>query len=320
MSTQLKTFDSVKGIVLSLGEEFARVCSDKSINFNREAGFAVQLLQESSYLLETAYSNPDSLRNAVVNVAALGISLNPAKKQAYLVPRKNKNGVKSICLDISYIGLLHLAQQTGAIYWGKAEIVRERDQFRMTGLDSPPEHAFDPFAVPDDRGQVVGAYVVVKTCDGDYLTHTMPAKKINDIRDRSEAWKSGQKGPWGTDYEEMAKKTVVKQASKYWPHRERLQTAIHHLDTDGGEGVEKDVTYSSGVIPEPKSDEATKALVAGLEEAAKSGVQAFRTAWAALAEQQKADVGLEERNRINRMAKAPQGEVIEGDAREVENE
>jgi recombination protein RecT len=37
-------------------------------------------------------------------VAAIGITLNPASKLAYLVPRDGM-----VCLDISYMGLLHRA-------------------------------------------------------------------------------------------------------------------------------------------------------------------------------------------------------------------
>jgi recombination protein RecT len=79
-------------------------------------------------------------------------------------------------------------------------------------------------------------YVVVKTDGGDYLTHAMPISKVHDIRDRSEAWKKGS-GPWKTDEEEMIKKTCVKQAAKYWPRRERLDSAVHHMNTEGGEGI-----------------------------------------------------------------------------------
>jgi hypothetical protein len=57
------------------------------------------------------------------------------------------------------------------------------------------------------------------------------------IRDRSAAWKAGKSGPWKTDEGEMIKKTCVKQAYKYWPKTERLETAIHHLNENNGEGL-----------------------------------------------------------------------------------
>jgi recombination protein RecT len=209
---------------------FEVVLCDKTLNFEREAGFAIQLLGASDFAMKTAMGNRQSVFNAVVNVAAIGISLNPAKKQAYLVPRDGR-----ICLDISYMGLLDLAIQSGSIMWGQAELVYQADGFELNGFDKPPTHKRNPFAT--DRGPIVGAYVVVKTRDGDYLTTCMQIDEIYDIRNRSSAWKSGRSCPWKTDEGEMVKKTVIKRAYKLWPKTDRLDGAVHFLNTENGEGL-----------------------------------------------------------------------------------
>ena len=213
---------------------FQSVLADRSINFEREAGFALQAITASDYIMGVARGNRQSIVNAVTNIAAIGISLNPAKKQAYLVPRDGK-----ICLDISYMGLMDLAMATGSVQWAQAAIVHEADGFTLNGYDRPPTHEFNPFA--KDRGEPIGVYVVVKTADGAYLTHTMTTDAVNAIRDRSSAWRAWmtkkKSCPWVTDWAEMAKKTVVKQAYKYWPKTERLEKAMHHLNTDGDEGI-----------------------------------------------------------------------------------
>lgn len=215
-------------------DSFLSVLTDRSINFEREAGFAVQSIMANDYAKSIALGNRQSVINAVTNVAAIGISLNPAKRQAYLVPRDRK-----ICLDISYMGLMDLAISTGSLRWAQADIVRQADVFRLNGFDNPPTHNFDPFA--SDRGDIVGVYVVVKTADGEYLTTTMTTDEVNAIRDRSSAWKAWiekkKSCPWVTDWAEMAKKTCVKRAYKYWPKTDRLEKAIHHLNTEAGEGL-----------------------------------------------------------------------------------
>lgn len=214
--------------------ESARV--DTSINFEREAGFAIQQISRNDFTMKVAMGNRQSVFEAVVNIAAIGISLNPAKKQAYLVPRDNR-----ICLDISYMGLMDLAQATGSVKWAQAALVHEADTFALLGLDKAPQHTFNPFS--KDRGPAVGVYVTIKTVHDEYLTHTMTIEDAFAIRDRSQAWKSwvakkaNSPGPWGTDESEMIKKTCVKQAYKYWPKTERLETAIHHLNTEAGEGL-----------------------------------------------------------------------------------
>lgn len=215
-------------------DQFAAVLADKSISFEREASFAVQILAGNSYALGIAQRSRQSVVNAVVNLAAIGLSLNPAKKQAYLVPRKT-----GIVLEISYMGLIELAVASGSVRWVKAEVVRQNDSFALCGYDKPPAHSFNPFG--GERGPVVGVYCVAKTADGDYLTEVMALDEVYAIRDRSEAWKNGQKGPWKTDEGEMIRKTVVKRASKYWPKTDRLDQAVHYLNTEGGEGIVEQV-------------------------------------------------------------------------------
>jgi recombination protein RecT len=218
-------------LILSVEREFNTLAEiHKSVSFEAEKLYAVQHLTKNDFALKIAKSNPLSVQNAVRNCAAIGITLNPALKYAYLVPRDG-----AILLDISYMGLLHLAQDTGSVIWGQAKIVHENDTYESTGLDTAPMHRYNAFS---DRGTVVGAYCTVKLAGGDYLTHEMGIASIYKIRDRSQSWKSGKASPWRTDEGEMIKKTVVKQASKYWPKVERLQQAADYLHTEAGEGIE----------------------------------------------------------------------------------
>jgi recombination protein RecT len=218
--------------IRALQPVFESVAVDRGMSFDREVEFAMQILSSSEFVMAIAIESPQSLRDAITNVAAIGISLNPAKKQAYLVPRK-----KRICLDISYMGLIDMAAASGSIRWAQAGIVHKNDKFRLNGYDRAPTHEFDPFDML--RGEVVGSYSVAKTADGDFLTHTMTIGDIYNIRNRSESFKSGRNSPWKSDEGEMIKKTVLKQASKTWPKTERLDKAIHYLNTDGGEGLEQ---------------------------------------------------------------------------------
>jgi len=226
--------ENIIQIVGTAKEKFLAVQSDNSLNFESEAGFACQSLLANEYALKIALSKKDSLIRSIQNLGAIGISLNPAKKQAYLVPRNGQ-----ICLDISYMGLMDLATATGAVLWVQADVVREKDNFELNGLGKEPIHKHNPFA--KDRGEIVGAYVTAKTKDGDYLTDCMSIDEILSIKARSQAVKAGKQTPWDTDPVEMYKKTVVKRAYKYWPRNDRLESAIHYLNNDGGEGIVIDV-------------------------------------------------------------------------------
>jgi recombination protein RecT len=252
--------------VYSVRDSFVAVLSDRDINFEREAGFAIQAISRNDYALGIAAKSRQSVIDAVTNIAAIGISLNPAKKQAYLVPRDGR-----ICLDISYMGLMDLAMATGSIKWAQAALVHENDTFVLNGFDKPPAHNYSPFST--NRGPIVGVYVVVKTADGEYLTHTMDIASAYAIRDRSPAWKKDKSGPWKTDEGEMIKKTCVKQAYKYWPKTERLEQAIHYLNTDGGEGLEPTNVQATAAPQAPAE------LVEQARTAAMAGVAAYEHFW-----------------------------------------
>lgn len=230
MNTQV-TVSNVNDIVLYQEHAFNEVCADNKITFAKESQFAIQLMQKNDFLNKTAWNNQASLQNAIINVASIGISLNPAKKHAYLVPRDG-----AVCLDISYLGLLHLAMSTGSILWGQCKLVRENDTYTNNGLDRPPTHISNTFG---DRGDVIGGYCTVKTAQGDYLTDEMNIAEIKEIQNISQS-KNSSFSPWKKFWNEMARKTIVKRASKYWPQVDRLDEAIHVLNTDSGEGLQEE--------------------------------------------------------------------------------
>ncbi|EPB7497018.1 RecT family recombinase [Klebsiella aerogenes] len=201
---------------------FCGALTDQSVTWAKESQFAIQYFQKNDFLAKTALSNPTSAQNAIINVAAIGITLNPASKLAYLVPRDGM-----VCLDISYMGLLHLAQATGSIKWGQCKLVYSNDTYESNGLDTAPTHKYNAFG---ERGEVVGGYCTVKTDYGDYLTEEMSLAEIRTV----EATSKAKNGPWKTFWEEMARKTIVKRASKYWPKAQRLDSAIRLLNEDEG--------------------------------------------------------------------------------------
>lgn len=202
-----------------------------AVSVPAEMNYAIQLLTANQYAAGIAVKNPVSVQNALRNASAIGISLNPANKHAYLVPRSG-----AICLDISYMGLMHLAQSTGSIEWGQAKLVYQADTYVNQGIDKAPLHQYPAFG---SRGDLVGAYCTVKTSTGAYLTEEMSIEQLMKVKERSESGKQN-KGPWHSDKEEMCRKTVVKRAAKYWPKVDRLNQAVEYLNTDGGEGVSHD--------------------------------------------------------------------------------
>jgi len=228
--------DLVKSIRQSIGhgkKAFEKLASEQSngMVWAKESGFAMQVIDGNDYLQKCPV---DSFRRAIVNVAAIGLSLNPAEKLAYLVPRDGK-----ACLDISYRGLVKICTDSGSILWAKAMIVHEDDTFQFVSVDEKPLHTFNAFK---ERGKIVGGYSIAKLHNGDYLVDAMSMKDIDAVKNTSKA----KNGPWKTWPEEMMKKTLLRRGSKSWPISQRLMAAEAVLNEHQGIEIvqqpEKEIT------------------------------------------------------------------------------
>ena len=206
--------------------------------FEREAEFAMQICERSRMLAQP--NMLPSLMNAIKNVALIGITLNPALKLAYLVPRDGM-----ACLDISYMGLIKIATDSGSVTKVNCQLVYEKDFFEIEhGTHERFIHKPVTFG---ERGEVIGVYTIATLHDGSMLPETMTLEEIHEIRERSKAYKSGSRCPWKTDFNEMARKTCVKRASKYWPKTERLAEAVRTLDAhEGYKDIENTENAASG--------------------------------------------------------------------------
>jgi len=83
------------------------------VKIKREISFALQLLNKNQRLQECS---ANSKMAAIVNIANIGLTLNPAAKEAYLLPRwSSVTKENECCLEPSYIGLVKLLTDAGSI-------------------------------------------------------------------------------------------------------------------------------------------------------------------------------------------------------------
>ncbi len=207
----------------------------------RQGGNLVQWEKESMFAMQALASNtllqkcePHTIRDAIINVSSIGLSLNPALKHCALIPRFNGHTQQYEChCDPMYQGLIAIATDGGAVTNVWAEVVRQADRedgnFRyVAGTNPQIIHNPDPFMKDEQRGEIIGAYAVaeIKGSAHPHVTF-MSIEEIENVRDKSELWKKHKKGPWKDWFEEMAKKTVIKRAQKTWPKGTgRLEKAV----------------------------------------------------------------------------------------------
>lgn len=151
---------------------------------------------------------PASVFTCVMQAAQWGLELDPVLGQCYMVPYKT-----TATLIIGYRGLMEMARRHPSIIKINAKLVYAQDHLHIEyGLYPKLDHI--PVLTPD-RGPVVGAYCVWKLKEADEPDFLyMSREEIDDIRKRSRA---ANDGPWVTDFDMMALKTVLRRSSRFWP-------------------------------------------------------------------------------------------------------
>ena len=175
---------------------------------------------------------PKSFLGAMMSAAQLGLEPNTPLGQAYLIPYKNK-GVDEVQFQIGYKGLIDLAYRSGEVALVQAHIVYENDTFECEfGLE--PKLVHKP--ADKDRGNPVKVYAMFKTKNGGYGFEVM---SMDDVRRHAEKYSKAYNygsSPWQTNFEEMAKKTVLKRVLKYAP-----------LKSDFVKGIVQDETIKTDI-------------------------------------------------------------------------
>ena len=167
---------------------------------------------------------PMSFYGGVIKALQLGLELGPLQ-HCYLLPFKNgRTGRYEVQFILGYRGMIELVRRSGQILSIEARPVYDGDNITISyGLEDKFEHI--PYHQIDgaDKGKLKGVSLKVKFVNGGYLTDYMPLCEIEEHRSRSLAKDSG---PWKTDYEAMALKTIIRKNFRWLPVSTEIQRAI----------------------------------------------------------------------------------------------
>jgi recombination protein RecT len=170
--------------------------------------------QEISSVLATVATSltlqrctPESIALAAYDAATLGLPVNKLGL-AWLVPFGNEAK-----LQIGYRGYIQLVVESGFVLDVSAECVYEHDRFKYV-LGSNPNIEHEP-PIKGNRGNFIAVYAIARLANGFSKHVVMGKEQVDHIRSKS---RSASNGPWITDYDEMAKKTVIKRLCKLLPY------------------------------------------------------------------------------------------------------
>ena len=163
---------------------------------------AISLVKQTPKL---AQCDPLTVLGGLMTASQLGLELGPLQ-HAYLVPYG-----RQAQLIIGYRGMIDLAWRSGKLASIEAREVCENDDFEFSyGLDGNLKHT----PSLGDRGPTIAYYGVARFKDGGYYYLVMSRSDIDKHRARS---RSKDNGPWVTDYDAMARKTVIRAMAPFLP-------------------------------------------------------------------------------------------------------
>lgn len=172
-------------------------------------------LRINTKLAQVAKQNPASLVNAVCVAARCGLEIGGPNPEGHLVPHGSE-----VVFYPDYRGKLKLMRNTGELASFSLEPVYENDRFDIKlGFEPSIEHKPE---LKGERGQMMLVYFAATLKNGEKMLVWMTKDQVEKIRKKS---KMGNAGAWVSDFEEMAKKTVVHRASKIMPQSTELRIA-----------------------------------------------------------------------------------------------
>ena len=202
-------------------------------------------LTEVRKIPKLAQCDQTSFLGAIMQAAQLGLEPGGALGHCYLIPFENKRrNVTEVQFIVGYRGMLDLARRSGQIESIEARAVYEADEFQVElGLDSNIIHR--PAWEVADRGPLTFVYAVTHLKGGGKQFEVMSRAEIEAIRNASQGYKTAVRfqregvinSPWATNFEEMAKKTILRRLFKYLPVSIEMQRAVG-LDEQADAGIQ----------------------------------------------------------------------------------
>jgi recombination protein RecT len=226
IQTLVKRAATVRDLVTKYIPEIKKAIP-RGIDAARFARVALTMLPGNPALLEC---DPKTLLGGILQAAAWGLELDPVLGMAYLIPYAKKAQI-----IIGYQGLITLARRSGEVKNIIPQSIYAGDDWQYE-LGLHPKLVHRPAQQPD-RGELIAVYAVATMRDGEPEFRFMWKHEVEAIRQRSRARDSG---PWVTDYEAMAWKTVIRRLCKYLPRTVELAKAIE-MDEKVDSGIEQDL-------------------------------------------------------------------------------
>lgn len=244
-----------KEFYLKLKDDWIAQSGLSEADFMKEVSFSIQHIHKNALLQKCTQV---SILRSVINLAQVGLTLNPISKLAYLVPRWNSRQSAYECvLEPDYRGLVKLLTDSGSVKSIAANLIYDGDEVELDMATEQKVIKHIPyFLTGKDKGNIKAVYSIATLPDNSKHFEGMSLADVDEIRDRSESYKAYKAEKittciWVTDKGEMCRKTVLKRHTKYLPKSNAMEKVEKAIDLDNQvHGFEEPVDYNMCVFIE----------------------------------------------------------------------
>jgi phage RecT family recombinase len=229
------------------------------------AEFAAALdnaVAQDEKLAECVVKNPDSIKNAILTAAMLGLRPGPVHRHFALTCFKVKG--KPTCVGIpEWRGLIEVANQAGALDTSiVCDVIYEhevKDKLfgydRLTGEVSHEEDLLDEHAEKRTPDKLVAVYATCRVKDRQgFATVVLRKKEVEKRRESSAAWRfKGKDSLWGTNTVAMWRKTAIRALleSGKVPMSRNVLAEMNGAERQADKVLEAEVIKPADVIEKP---------------------------------------------------------------------
>ena len=249
MSNQLmkiKDFKEFRGYLASYQPSIAKMVTDSGLTPEKFVSVVENSVRKTPKLLNC---NPASLFGAILTAAELGLEPNTPNQYSYIIPYGNEAQ-----FQIGYHGIIKMLMDTGLVTHVTAELVHEKDNFKVVWDTEAHEKRIEKFepVTFGDKGKRIGCFAVIHLSTGGKVVQILDANDIELIKKKSKSPQTYNEvnDPMGW----MWKKAAIRQAGKLVKGDRRMEKALSiDAAVEGGKKIRlNDSATEAEIIEEPE--------------------------------------------------------------------
>jgi recombination protein RecT len=163
----------------------------------------------------------ESFAGALMLCAQLNLEPGPAQGLAWLLPFNDNKRRRKVCTFVlGYGGIIQLGMRSSQVHRIAGIPVHTTDEFDYEESALAPRHRRTDLDAarrdkPIDRGPAYAFYFLLRYANGGVAHDLMTRRQVERHRDRYS--KAKDNGPWVTNFDEMARVTVVRRNKRVVP-------------------------------------------------------------------------------------------------------